>query len=143
MHGAPILVIIFYMPDASQIKVLIAEDDRFLSSLLKAKLAKEGFIVRPVFDGEEAVNVLKEWQPDIILLDLIMPKISGFEFLENISVDPQFNRIPIIVLTNLGQESDISRAKELGVAEYFIKSQTSIDDVIKKIKEYVPAAAQG
>ena len=129
------------MPDTtannSKIKVLVAEDDRFLSSLLKAKLEKEGFMVKIAYDGEEATSMLKEFKPDVMILDLIMPKISGFEFLEYISVDPQFNQIPVIVLSNLGQETDIERAKQLGVDDYFVKSQISIEDVVKAVQNLV------
>jgi CheY-like chemotaxis protein len=127
------------MPENGKVKVLVAEDDRFLSSLLKAKLQKEGFEVKTVFDGEEAVQAVKEWPPDIILLDLIMPKVSGFEFLETVSIDPQYNRTPIIVLTNLGQDGDRERAKQLGVVEYFVKSQISIEEVIAAVRNFVSA----
>ena len=122
------------MPDGNAPKVLIAEDDHFLSSLLKARLDKEGFVVKTVFDGQEALNYLKEFLPNVIILDLIMPSVSGIEVLEQISIDPQYNKIPVIVLTNLGQEEDIQRAKQLGAAEYFVKARTSIDDVVVAIQ---------
>jgi len=115
-------------------KVLIAEDDHFLSALLKAQMEKSNFTVKQVFDGQEALDSLHDFAPDIIILDIIMPTLSGFEFMEQTSIDPQFNHIPIIVLTNLGQESDINRAKQLGAVEYFIKARTSIDDVVASIK---------
>ncbi len=118
-------------------KVLIAEDDHFLSSLLKARLEKENFSVKQTFDGEETLSVLKEFEPDLIVLDLIMPRLSGFEFLEKISIDPQYNQIPVIVVTNLGQDNDVQKAKQLGVEEYFVKAKTSIDDLVTTIKGYV------
>lgn len=128
-----------YMPDG--IKVLIAEDDHFLSALLKARMDKEGFAVKQVFDGQEAIDILKDFMPDVIILDLIMPTVSGFEFLEMTSIDPQYNKVPVIILSNLGQDSDIQRAKQLGAAEYFIKARTSIDDVISVVKNLVQAHA--
>jgi len=116
-------------------KILIIEDDHFLSSLMKARLEKEGFSIMQAFDGEEAFSLLKQNKPDLIVLDLIMPKVSGFELLENISVDPQISRVPVMVLSNLGQDSDIEKVKRLGATQYFVKVQTSIDDLVVKVKE--------
>lgn len=116
-------------------KVLIIEDDHFLSSLMKARLEKEGFTALQAFDGEEAFSLLKQNRPDLIVMDLIMPKVSGFELLENISVDPQISKVPIMVLSNLGQDSDIEKVKRLGATQYFVKVQTSIDDLVAKVKE--------
>jgi len=116
-------------------KILIIEDDRFLSSLMKARLEKEGFSVTQAFNGEEAMGLLKKDQPDMIVLDLIMPRVSGFEFLENISVDPQISKIPVMILSNLGQESDIQKVKRLGAVQYFVKVKTSIDELVSHVKE--------
>src|SRR3989344_1781615 len=116
-------------------KILIIEDDRFLSSLMKARLEKEGFSVNQAFNGEEAMGLLKKDQPDMIVLDLIMPRVSGFEFLENISVDPQISKIPVMILSNLGQESDIQKVKRLGAVQYFVKVKTSIDELVSHVKE--------
>ncbi len=116
-------------------KVLIIEDDHFLSSLMKARLEKEGFSTAQAFDGEEAYNFLKQSKPDLIVMDLIMPKVSGFELLENISVDPQISKIPVMILSNLGQESDIQKVKRLGATQYFVKVKTSIDELVGKVKD--------
>lgn len=121
------------MPDKKQ--VLIVEDDRFLASLIRARLEKEGFDVAQAFDGEEAMAILKKKKLDLIVLDLIMPKVTGFEVLESISINPEWSRIPVVILTNLAQDSDIQKAKRLGAVEYFVKIKISIDDVINKIKE--------
>lgn len=118
-------------------KILVIEDDHFLSSLIKGRLEKDAFTVRQAFDGDEAERLLKDFHPNLMILDLIMPRISGFEFLEKISIDPEFNQIPIIVLSNLGQEEDVQKAKNLGVAEYFIKARTSIDELVNAVKNYV------
>lgn len=124
------------MPEGAP-KVLIAEDDHFLSSLLKARLEKEGFVVKTVFDGGEALNYLKEFQPDLIILDLIMPSVSGFEMLEQTSIDPQYNKIPVIILTNLGQEEDIQKAKQLGAVEYLVKARSSVEDIAAAVKNHI------
>ena len=130
------------MPNDS--KILIIEDDHFLSMLMKARLEKEGFQVTQAFDGEEALNILKKDRPSLIILDLIMPKISGFEVLETISVDPQFAKVPVIVLSNLGQESDIQKVKALGAVLHLTKVRTTIDDIVKGVKSLVaPAAVVG
>ena len=117
--------------------IFIVEDDRFLSSLMKARLEKEGFVVTQLFDGEEAVEQLKTSKPDLILLDLIMPKVSGFEVLEQISIDPQTNTIPIIVLTNLAQGNDVDKAKQYGAKEYFVKVRTSVNDIVERVRNLV------
>ena len=100
------------MPTGS--KILIIEDDHFLSMLMKARLEKEGFQVTQAFDGEEALNMLKKDRPSLIILDLIMPRTSGFEVMETISVDPQFSKVPVIVLSNLGQESEHPESQSPG-----------------------------
>lgn len=124
------------MPEAK--KVLIIEDDKFLSSLVKSRLEKDGYIAFQAFDGEEAINFLDKDQPDLIVLDMIMPKVQGFEILEKLSTDPQLSGIPVIVLTNLGQESDMVKAKRLGATEYFVKVKVSIDDLVQRIKALLP-----
>jgi DNA-binding response OmpR family regulator len=118
-------------------KVMIVEDDRFLSSLVKARLEKEGFTVEQEFDGEEAMLALKQDPPALIILDLIMPKVSGFEVLQMISITPQLDKIPVVIVSNLAQDSDIEKARQLGAREYFIKVKISIDDLVGKIKTLV------
>ena len=115
-------------------KILIIEDDYFLSSLMKARLEKEGFAVGQAFDGEEALQLLKQEIPALVILDLIMPKVTGFEVLQMISITPQLDKIPVVIVSNLAQDSDIEKARQLGAREYFIKVKISIDDLIEKIK---------
>lgn len=118
-------------------KILVVEDDRFLSQVLKGRLEREGFSVVQAFDGEEGLALLKKESPNLLLLDLITPKLSGFEVLERISLDPQLHGIPIIVASNLGQEGDVEKAKRLGVNHYYVKVQISIEDLVKMIKEVI------
>ena len=119
-------------------KILLVEDDKFLSSLLKNRLQKEGFDVLIAQDGEEAIESLKSAKPDLVLLDIILPKKSGFEVMNELKNDPQISRnLPIIIISNLGQPEDITRGQEMGAVEYFIKAKTSIDDLVQKIKEFL------
>ena len=118
----------------SQTKILIVEDERFLSPILASRMEKEGFGIRQAFDGEEALSLLKTEKPDLIVLDLILPKKSGFEVLESISADPQLSQVPVVILSNLGQDSDFQKAKKLGAIEYHIKIKTSVDNFIGIVK---------
>jgi CheY-like chemotaxis protein len=115
-------------------KILIIEDDQFLSLILKGRLEKEGFVVTQAFDGQAGLDALKKEIPDLIILDLIMPRMSGFEFLEVLRTDPQFGNIPVVAATNLGQESDIQKARSLGVIDYYVKAQTALDDLVRMLK---------
>jgi len=126
------------MTDSSK-TVLLVEDDRFLSSLLKNRLTKEGVNVLYAEDGEVALQILRDQRVDLVLLDIILPKKSGFEVLEEIQQNPLLKNGPVIIISNLGQEGDMARGKELGAIEYFVKAQTSIDDLVKKIKEFIQA----
>lgn len=121
----------------NQPTVFIVEDDKFLSLVLKGRLEREGIKVFQAFDGKEALELLKNNIPNLILLDLIMPNMSGFEFLENLRQDPQYSNIPVIVISNLGQETDVQKAKTFGVIDYYVKVRTSIEDLIYKIKETI------
>jgi len=113
---------------------MVIEDDPFLSSILKARLEKDGFTVIQAFNGEEALTKLRENSPGLVILDLIMPKMSGFEVLQVISIDPQLNKIPVVVVSNLGQDGDVEKAKGFGAVDYFIKMRMSIDELIVKIR---------
>lgn len=119
------------------LKILLVEDDPFLSNLLKVRLQRENIDVTLARDGEEAIQDLTANRPALILLDLILPKKSGFEILEKISTDPQLKDMPVIIISNLGQTSDIQRGKELGAVEYFVKAKISIDDLVGKVKEFL------
>ena len=123
--------------DENALKVLLVEDDPFLSNLLKVRLQRENIDVTLARDGDEAIKYLTANRPSLILLDLILPKKSGFEVLEKISTDPQLKDMPVIIISNLGQTSDIQRGKELGAIEYFVKAKISIDDLVGKVKEFL------
>jgi len=116
-------------------KILVVEDDFFLIKVLQTKLVNEGYQVEIAADGVLALETLKRFTPDLILLDLVMPRKDGFEVLEDISHDKKLSKIPVIVLTNLGQESDVERVKVYGVKDYFVKSDISIDEVVEKARK--------
>lgn len=114
-------------------KVLMAEDDKFISLAYKDGLTRAGFEIIIAKDGNEAVQQAKSFMPDIILMDLVMPEKNGFEALEELKKDKATKDIPVIILSNLGQDSDITKGKELGAADYLIKSNFSISEVVEKI----------
>ena len=118
-------------------KILLIEDDPFLSSLLGNRLKKEGFDLISSKSGNEAVKSLKASAADLVLLDLILPEKSGFEVLEDIKSDPQVAKTPVMIISNLGQEMDIEKAKDLGAMDYVVKAKISIDDLVKKIKDFL------
>lgn len=118
-------------------KILLAEDDKFISRAYKDGLEDEGFEVEVIDTGTATLEKLRQNKPDMLLLDLIMPEKDGFEVLEEISQDENLSDLPIIVISNLGQESDINKAKKLGAKDYLVKSDHSMKDVISKVREAV------
>jgi CheY-like chemotaxis protein len=117
--------------------ILIIEDDRFLSSILKGRLEKEGLRVSQAFDGDEGIAKIKEDKPNLILLDLIMPKTSGFDVLAKLAADPELASIPVVIASNLGQDSDIEKAKSLGARDYYVKVRTSVDELAHMVRDMI------
>ena len=115
-------------------KILLVEDDKFLSVALGDKLTREGFTVIKAINGQEATAKIRIQRPDLILLDLIMPQKNGFEVLAELKLDEATKKIPVIILSNLGQDADIRKAKELGAHEYLVKSDVEMKTVVEKIK---------
>ena len=120
-----------------QKNILLAEDEQFLANLLKSRLEKTGAKIQIAQDGAEVLKFLKESKFDLVLLDLILPKISGFEVLETIRANPQLQNIPVMIISNLGQEADISRGQSLGAVEYIIKARVSIEELINQVKKFL------
>ena len=118
-------------------KILLAEDDHFLSVALGDKLEREGFTVFKSLNGAETLIKAKESKPDLILLDLIMPQKTGFQVLEELKQDEELKTVPVIILSNLGQESDIEKAKSLGAVDYLVKSDVQMGEVVAKLKTYL------
>lgn len=117
-------------------KILLIEDDKFLRTLLERKLRNEGFDVISAIDGEEAMDKIITERPDLILLDIILPKKSGFSILEDLNKDENLKKIPVFIISNLGQQEDIEKAKKLGIKNYFVKAGLSLDALVQKIKEF-------
>lgn len=117
--------------------ILIVEDEEFLIRALKDNLEIEGCVVDTAADGGEAIERIRKNRPDIILLDLLMPKRDGFYVLEEVKKNPEWKLIPVIVLSNLGGDAEIKRALEMGADDYFVKSQHPIEEVIEKVREYL------
>jgi len=118
-------------------KILIIEDDRALQNALVEVLIQEGFETISAFDGEEGMKKASEEPPDLILLDIILPKKDGYEVLEEIKKSPQKN-IPVLILTNLEEIDNVQRALDLGATTFMIKSDFSLKDIVEKIKENLP-----
>ncbi|MEI7522186.1 MAG: response regulator [Candidatus Saccharibacteria bacterium] len=118
-------------------KVLLVEDDEALASVYVTRLEAEGFMIQRVPNGEDALSAALEFHPDLILLDVMMPKINGFDVLDILRNTPETANVRIIMLTALSQETDKLRAKSMGVDDYLVKSQVVIADVVAKIKEHL------
>jgi len=114
--------------------ILIIEDDKFLRELVIQKLIKEGYETSEAVDGEEGIKKIKEEKPDLILLDLILPGIDGFEVLSKMREDPALAQIPVIILSNLGQKDDVEKGLKMGAVDYLIKAHFTPGEIIEKIK---------
>jgi DNA-binding response OmpR family regulator len=118
-------------------KILLVEDDTTLSEVYRSRLEIEGFDTKEVHNGEEALSAVIEYKPDLVLLDAMMPKISGFDVLDILRNTPDTANTRVIMLTALSQPKDKERAEELGVDEYLVKSQVVIGDVIARVKHHL------
>ena len=118
-------------------KILLVEDDNALAGVYVNRLTAEGFDVRRVDNGEDALANAVEFHPDLIVLDVMMPKISGFEVLDILKNTPATAQIKVMMLTALGQETDQKKAKDLGADDYLVKSQIATNEVIKRIESLV------
>lgn len=118
-------------------KILIVEDDNFLLKVYLERLREEGYDVCVATNGEEGLTMAEQENPSIILLDMILPRMSGFDFLKKIKKKDDMKDIPVIVLSNLGQDADVEQAKKLGAADYLVKANYSFRSVIEKIAEYI------
>ena len=118
-------------------RILLVEDDDSLAGVYVTRLQAEGFDVRRVNNGEDALAAAINYQPDLVVLDIMMPKVSGFDVLDILRNTPETANLKIIMLTALGQESDQERAKSLGADDYLVKSQVVISDVIERIRQHL------
>lgn len=115
-------------------KILVIEDDKFLRELISQKLLNEGYDIAEAVDGEKGIESVKSEKPDLILLDLILPGIDGFEVLARIKSDPEISNVPVIVLSNLGQKDDIEKGLNMGAVDYLIKAHFTPAEIVEKIR---------
>ena len=115
--------------------ILIIEDDKFLRELIVQKLLREGYEISEALDGEEGIKKIKEEKPDLILLDLILPGIDGFEVLSQMREESRLSSIPVIILSNLGQKEDVEKGMKLGAVDYLIKAHFTPGEIIEKIRK--------
>lgn len=116
-------------------KILLVEDDKFLRELIAKKLLASGYEIIEATEGESAVAKAKEFKPDLVLLDLILPGIDGFGILAKIKEDPTISKTPVIVLSNLSQQEEVEKALKLGAADFLIKAHFVPGEIIEKIKK--------
>jgi DNA-binding response OmpR family regulator len=116
-------------------KILVAEDDRFLRRAAESALRRHGFNVVTACDGEEALRLTRQERPDLILLDLIMPKLQGLEVLRELKQDAETSSIPVIILSNLGQEQDSKSAAEMGALDYWVKANIGPNEMGKRVAD--------
>ncbi|MBI2984286.1 MAG: response regulator [Candidatus Kerfeldbacteria bacterium] len=119
----------------SQTKILIVEDDTFLAGMYVTKLGMEHFATDLASDGKSGLEKAKKFAPDLILLDVLLPKLNGFDVLRSLKREPSTRHIPVILLTNLGQKSDVLKGLELGASDYLIKAHFMPSEVVDKIKQ--------
>jgi len=122
-------------------KVLLVEDDPFLYKVLAQRLKEEGIDVTVAVDGEDALVQAAKLSPALMLLDLILPKKSGFEVLSELRKRKEFAKLPVVVLSNLGQQEDIAQMEKMGVREYLVKADYSLTEMVEKVKQHVDAVS--
>lgn len=115
-------------------KILLIEDDKMLADMYVTKFEKEGLHVGRAHDGAEGLEIIKQEKPDLVLLDIIMPKLDGFAVLKAIKADPELKKIHVLLLTNLGQSEDVTKGNELGADDYFIKANHTPAEIVEKVK---------
>ncbi len=116
-------------------KILIIEDEQIMADLLQRKLSEEGYEVSLARDGEEGLAKMREVKPDLILLDIIMPKIGGIEVLEEMQKEPDLKKISVIVISNSGQPVELDKAQRMGAEDWLVKTEFDPAEVIEKVKK--------
>jgi DNA-binding response OmpR family regulator len=124
-------------------RILLIEDEDFLRRIFKARLAGEGYDVTDVGSAEKALDWLRETAPDLIILDLYLPQMNGFEFLKCLRADPTRENIPVLILSGLGQEADIRKGMELGAQEFVIKTNVKPPELLSKIRQMLAGKGEG
>jgi DNA-binding response OmpR family regulator len=115
-------------------KILVVEDEQVLAKVFEEKFQKARYEVKIAADGLTALELAKSFKPDVIVLDLVLPKKNGFDVLEDLKADDDLETIPVVVVSNLGEDDDIKKALSLGAADYFVKTQHPINEIVEKVK---------
>jgi len=118
-------------------KILLIEDEDVIIDLLQRKLEKEGYEIEVAHDGQEGLDKMKKIKPDLVLLDIIMPKLGGLEVMEKKKKDPELRNIPVIIISNSGQPVELERAKKLGAKDWLIKTEFDPQEVVEKVKKEI------
>lgn len=118
-------------------KILLVEDEEIMLSLLEKRLKEEGYDIRIARDGQAGLSMMREEKPDLVLLDIIMPRMSGFEVLENMRADVALRDILVIIISNSGQPVEIDRAQVLGVKDWLIKTEFDTKEVVEKVRKQI------
>ncbi|MDX1607608.1 MAG: response regulator [Candidatus Spechtbacterales bacterium] len=126
-------LIIYSMPK----KIILVEDDPFLSEIYITKFEEAGYVVEVADDGEEGLEKIKSGKPDIILLDIILPKLTGLEIMEALQKDGTLENTPVIVLSNLGSDEDVKKAMDMGARGYLVKSQYTPSEVVARVEDMI------
>lgn len=128
------------MPQTTKARILIVEDDTFLAGIYANKFEREGFEVLLSVDGEHGLQTAQKEKPGVILLDVLLPKLDGFEVLEKLKASPATRGIPVVLLTNLGQKEDVDKGLKLGAADYLIKAHFMPAETVDKVKKVLAAS---
>ncbi len=118
-------------------KILLIEDEKLMINLLQKKLTQEKYEVKVALNGEEGLKAMREEKPDIILLDIVMPKMGGFEVMEEMGKDPALKEIPVIIISNSGQPVELDKAKELGAKDWLVKTEFDPQEVVDKVVKQI------
>ncbi len=118
-------------------KILLVEDEEIIRNLLKKKLEQEGYEVKIAIDGEDGLKAMRNEKPNLVLLDIIMPKLSGFEVMEEIQKNEELKMIPVIVISNSGQPVELDKAKKLGAKDWLIKTEFDPQEVVAKVVKQI------
>lgn len=118
-------------------KILMIEDDRFLRKIYRDKLTRAGFEFLEATNGIEGTHKIMAEKPDLVLLDLILPRKNGFDVLIDMRGNKALKKIPVVILSNLGQEADVKRGLDLGAQDYLVKTEHSLTEVVDKVREWL------
>lgn len=116
-------------------KILLIEDDKFISEMIVKKLKEVGLIADLAMDAESGLAKIQAEKPDLILLDIVLPGMDGFELLEKLNANKQLSSIPVLILSNLGQKDEIERGLKLGAKDFWVKAYHDLDEIVQKVKQ--------